>query len=255
MIRADLHCHTHYSHDCFASPGAVLETARRRGLTHLAITDHDTLEGALRTRERSRDLEIIIGCEVSLTGGVHLIGLFLQKPVTSKTPLEAAAEIHEQGGSVLIPHPFHPSAGALAVGVPDQLLRVADAIEAVNGHEPTDHNTLALDLARAYRLAVVAGSDAHYGVDVGRACAEFPAANGKLTPAILHSAPRKLFAPAHDLSAIHAADARTRATTAPRARKFAPQPARALAKWLLWSRCRQQISRRLRDPVRQEFLG
>jgi len=41
MIRVDLHCHTCYSHDSFAEVDAVLEQASRRGLTHLAITDHD----------------------------------------------------------------------------------------------------------------------------------------------------------------------------------------------------------------------
>ena len=48
MICADLHCHTCYSHDSFAAVDAVLEQASRRGLTHLAITDHDEVEGALR---------------------------------------------------------------------------------------------------------------------------------------------------------------------------------------------------------------
>ena len=51
MICADFHCHTRYSHDCFASVAAVLDMAKRRGLTHLAITDHDAIAGAFRAED------------------------------------------------------------------------------------------------------------------------------------------------------------------------------------------------------------
>jgi predicted metal-dependent phosphoesterase TrpH len=41
----DLHCHTSASFDSLASPRAVAAAAARRGC-YLAITDHDTIEGA-----------------------------------------------------------------------------------------------------------------------------------------------------------------------------------------------------------------
>jgi predicted metal-dependent phosphoesterase TrpH len=262
MIRADFHCHTHYSHDCFAGIGAVLDCARRRGLTHLAITDHDALDGAFRARDRSRDVQIIIGCEVSLTGGGHLIGLFLERPITGKTKAEVVDEIHAQGGFVLVPHPLNEKSGLFGgarFGVPaDAQKRVppvgSDAIEVVNGHEPPAHNIAAAELARQHGLPMLAGSDAHYGVDVGRACVEFLGAD-TLTAELLRTGKRTLWTPAEDLSAIHAADSQIRATTAPRARKFAPQAARTVAKWLVWQRCRRQIQARLHEPVRQEFRG
>src|SRR4029453_9204836 len=47
----DLHVHTSASFDSLASPSAVVRAAASRGLTHLAITDHDTIEGALAARE------------------------------------------------------------------------------------------------------------------------------------------------------------------------------------------------------------
>ena len=46
----DLHCHTSASFDCLASPASMVKAAASRGLTHLAITDHDRIEGALRAR-------------------------------------------------------------------------------------------------------------------------------------------------------------------------------------------------------------
>ena len=45
----DLHCHTIAiaSDLALSSPRKVVEAAATRGLTHLAVTDHDRIEGAL----------------------------------------------------------------------------------------------------------------------------------------------------------------------------------------------------------------
>ena len=45
-MRVDLHCHTSASFDGVADPTALVARAAERGLTHVAITDHDTLDGA-----------------------------------------------------------------------------------------------------------------------------------------------------------------------------------------------------------------
>ena len=52
----DLHCHTRASFDCLSAPKAVVRAAAERGLTHLAITDHDRIEGALEAREAQHAL-------------------------------------------------------------------------------------------------------------------------------------------------------------------------------------------------------
>ena len=174
MIRADLHCHTCYSHDSFAAVDAVLEQASRRGLTHLAITDHDEIEGALRARDKNHGLAVIVGTEVSLEGGAHIIGLFLERKIKARKWREAVDEIRAQHGFVVLPHPFHPTSGLLCGGIDEELLRNVDAIEVCNGYEPADRNESAARLARERGLPEQAGSDAHYAVDVGRACVEFP---------------------------------------------------------------------------------
>ena len=46
-MRLDLHNHTWYSHDGDLSPRALLETAARRGIDWLGVTDHETLRGGL----------------------------------------------------------------------------------------------------------------------------------------------------------------------------------------------------------------
>ena len=255
MIRADLHCHTCYSHDSFAAVDAVLEQASRRGLTHLAITDHDEVEGALRARDKNHGLAILVGTEVSLEGGTHIIGLFVQRKITARQWREAVDEIHAQRGFVVLPRPFHPTSGLFRAGVDEELVRSADAVEVCNGYEPPERNEAAARLARERKLPAQAGSDAHYAVDVGRACVEFPDASGELTPEILRQGARKLYAPAQDLAALHAADSDFRANTAPRVRRLLPRALRNCAKRVNWLRVQRQIERIAHEPVRREFQG
>ena len=82
----DLHCHTSASFDSLASPRSVVRAAASRGLTHLAITDHDRIEGALKAREIAAaegwPLTILIGQEIKTRDG-DLIGVFLERPIRS----------------------------------------------------------------------------------------------------------------------------------------------------------------------------
>ena len=78
----DLHSHSTAS-DGSAKPSLIVEMAIDRGLTALALTDHDTLEGvdAARSAAASTDLELIPGIELSLeyqAGGMHLLVLWLE---------------------------------------------------------------------------------------------------------------------------------------------------------------------------------
>ena len=52
---ADLHTHSRASFDSLASPASLVRTAASRGLTHLAITDHDRIDGALEARAIAAD--------------------------------------------------------------------------------------------------------------------------------------------------------------------------------------------------------
>ncbi len=78
-MRADLHAHTHCS-DGALSPAQLCRSARNRGLTHLAICDHDTVAAydALDAEAIPSGLTVVPGIEVStyLAGGeVHILGL------------------------------------------------------------------------------------------------------------------------------------------------------------------------------------
>ena len=109
------------------------------------------------------DFLVIVGEEVTTRGG-DIIGLFLREPVTSSDPLEAVAQIHDQGGVALLPHPFSKT-----LGVDERVARELDACEGYNhrystGEGPSEATPFALE----YNLAMTGASDAHRYRDIGR---------------------------------------------------------------------------------------
>lgn len=79
-IRADLHCHTTHS-DGSLSPDALLQLARKNGLTALAITDHDTISSYNEALAKAETLQLLTGVELStvLNGHqVHILGYAFQ---------------------------------------------------------------------------------------------------------------------------------------------------------------------------------
>jgi predicted metal-dependent phosphoesterase TrpH len=110
----DLHCHTSASFDSLAEPLKVVQAARDRGLTHLAITDHDRIDGALHARAAAiPGIVVIVGEEVKTTAG-DLICLFLEEAIPpGLTPAETIARARAQGGLVGIPHPFDRYRGSM----------------------------------------------------------------------------------------------------------------------------------------------
>ncbi len=165
----DLHCHTSASFDSLAKPEAVVAAAARRGLTHLAITDHDRIEGALRARDAAPDgLTVIVGEEVKTADG-DLIALFLERAVApGLSARDTIAEIRNQGGLVGIPHPFDRFRGSMlndprleAIGA------LVDWVEAYNARiVGGSGNDRAAAFARELGLPGVAVSDAHSVLEV-----------------------------------------------------------------------------------------
>ena len=122
---ADLHTHSRASFDSLASPLALVRTAARRGLTHLAITDHDRIDGALEARDRAAteapEVTVIVGEEVRTTDG-DLICLFLDEAIAPGLPAdETIARARAQGALVGVPHPFDRFRGSLLRNI-DKLL-------------------------------------------------------------------------------------------------------------------------------------
>jgi len=166
----DLHCHTNASFDSLASPEAVVRAAVKRGLTHLAITDHDRIDGALQARDAAGGgLTVIIGEEIRTADG-DLIALFLERAVAPGRPVAETIEvIRAQGGLVGIPHPFDRYRGSMLKDPRlEALATQVDWVEAYNARVMAGNgNERAAAFAREHRLPGVAVSDAHSVVEVG----------------------------------------------------------------------------------------
>jgi predicted metal-dependent phosphoesterase TrpH len=169
----DLHSHTSASFDSLASPRAVVRAAASRGLTHLAITDHDRIDGALAAREMATrealPLTVLVGQEIRTRQG-DLIGVFLERPIRSGLDaVEAIEDIRAQGGLVGIPHPFDRfRSSLLGTGEVDELAPLVDWVETHNARIMVGNgNQRAAEWALERELPGVAVSDAHSVLEIG----------------------------------------------------------------------------------------
>ncbi len=175
----DLHCHTGRSFDSLSDPERVVRKAAEQGLTHLAITDHDRIDGALEVRGRApQGLIVIVGEEVRSLGG-DIVALWISEAIPSGLPVDETIErIHRQGGLAGIPHPFDRFRGSAAKDGIDRLERLGnrvDYVEAFNARVPFGAaNELAAQFARDHGLPGVAVSDAHTLMEVGVAYTVLP---------------------------------------------------------------------------------
>ncbi len=109
--KADLHIHSDFS-DAKPTISEILEYVQRQtDLDVIAITDHDTIDGALLAKKlmsrKKYRFDLIVGEEVSTKEG-HILGLFLKEPIECGLHVhEVIKKIREQGGIAIAPHAFH----------------------------------------------------------------------------------------------------------------------------------------------------
>ena len=161
--KLDLHVHSDRSADGRMTLAEIIETAKSRGLSGVAICDHDAVMASVPSVP---DFLIIPATEVSTKQG-HLLGLFVTEPVTAKDLPEAAAAIHAQGGIAVLAHPFQHN--------PDEnrLLPYLDSLDGIEvqnsraNRKNKNANAQAKDFALLHHLPHFAGSDAHVPQEIG----------------------------------------------------------------------------------------
>ncbi len=157
--------------------------ATQTELSVIAVTDHDTSEGAFVAQAYARRyaprLDVIIGQEIS-TGDGDVVGLFLKGNLPSfDTAAEAIQAIHAQNGLAIAVHPFSGWATFNNMnGVGSKIFHLPfDAVEVRNGF-PTNmlSNPLAtwLNRTRGQSLPELGGSDSHVPFTVGQPFTYFP---------------------------------------------------------------------------------
>ena len=169
-MRIDLHVHSKYSlTDGGLEPEEIVRIARKKGLQGVAVTDHNTVAGGQEAKNfETEEFKVIVGAEIKTEKG-EVTGLFLSEEIRSRRFREVIDEIRAQGGMVVVPHPFD-SLRSSAFPITAKYVHLVDAIEVFNSRCVfRSHNKKALEFALRHNLAVVGGSDAHYGSEIGLA--------------------------------------------------------------------------------------
>jgi predicted metal-dependent phosphoesterase TrpH len=168
-MKLDLHVHSIYSYDSVLQPEMLIKIAKKHHLDGIAVTDHNTIRGGIRTRAIAPDdFLVIIGTEIKTEKG-EIIGLFIEEEITSRLFNEVKNKIIEQGGIVILPHPYRNK-----LYDPAGLVDNVDALEVMNARTSPGLNEKALQLAKKYSKPKVGGSDAHNRFEIGTVYTNVP---------------------------------------------------------------------------------
>jgi predicted metal-dependent phosphoesterase TrpH len=169
-INVETHSHTLWSKDCLTAFEHILRLCDRRGIDRIAITDHNTADGAIAMQKLAPE-RIIVGEEIMTTQG-ELLGYFLKESIPpGLTPMETIRRLRDQGAAISVSHPFDRlRKGAWEEADLLQIIEYVDAIEIFNARcmFPQD-NTRAIAFAQKHKLLGTVGSDAHTGPEYGKA--------------------------------------------------------------------------------------
>ncbi len=179
--RFDLHVHTFFSADAASSPEALIASARRRGLSGIALTDHNTCDAVAYCLERGLmrpdgqpvgGFLLIPGVEVSTADG-HLLCVGATLPLMLGEPAVAVERAIHTGGGVAIPaHPYDRWRAGIREEVLDQL--TTPVIEGFNAAVTSrQFNADARAYAERTGRKMTAASDAHHASAVGTATTAF----------------------------------------------------------------------------------
>jgi len=208
LKRADLHTHTCFSQwkhlklikprDSYSAPEAVYRRCRELGMDYVAITDHDTIEGALHLLSRRPELEpeIIVGEEVETyfpdTGQwVHVNVFDIDERIHDEIT-RLKTNIYDLVGYLrrhrifhVLNHPFQSyriqKPGPAFI---EEILELFDCFEVGNATLSSRHNRAVAEMLEYAgmlysRKTGVGGSDAHHVHHLGLQVTEAEAEGGK----------------------------------------------------------------------------
>ena len=112
-MAADLHCHTKLS-DGSTGIDEVVLLAKKRGITTLAITDHDTFAGAKRATifGKRQGMEVILGAEISAFDTkrkrkVHILCYLCNNPDRLEGIFKRTGESRKRAAAIMLQKVMH----------------------------------------------------------------------------------------------------------------------------------------------------
>src|SRR4026207_65418 len=176
-LNIDLHTHSFFSGDGVSSPEDLIAAARAKGLSGIAITDHNTCDAVNYLLEKGlmrldgmpvNDFLVLPGVEVTTADG-DLLCIGAGLPSLKGNPAREVCDIiHERGGLAIPPHPYDLFRAGIRFATLETL--PIDALEVFNAATTLRrYNTLAFRYAQLRHLPMTAASDAHHAAAVGTA--------------------------------------------------------------------------------------
>ncbi|MGI8562220.1 MAG: PHP-associated domain-containing protein [Candidatus Dormibacter sp.] len=163
--------HSCWSPDSSTTLTQLATTARQVGLHRIALTDHNTAEGALELKALEPELAIV-GEEVKTSEG-EIIGLFLTRSLArGGTPEEVCDEIRSMGGLTYACHPLDRRRASFSS---ERLLQLRDRLDIIETYNPWADpaaNRAAAELCRELGLVAASGSDSHGLRELGKSWME-----------------------------------------------------------------------------------
>ena len=172
---AELHIHTNFS-DGIAQVAEILDYVQSQtSLDVIAITDHDSLQGAKQAlglvANGGYRFQVVVGEEISTNAG-HLIALFIEELIRydeTKSLADYVQAIHAQGGLCIVPHPMSRQKNSVCRADLERLLANSDrsvhpdALEILDPRVARVMNAENVEMLNKtyYHLAVLGNSDAH----------------------------------------------------------------------------------------------
>lgn len=179
MKKFDLHVHSTCSKhkmwgiDGINTPEEIVDRAVQIGLDGIAVTDHNTIKGGQRAiqyvKAKKVPLLIIPGAEIrTITGDILAFGL--SENIKAKlTVHETIDAIKDQNAIAIVAHPYKYNT-KMALKLKDSSIRSRfDAVEVFNANITKKANKKALRFVEDYNMLGIAGSDAHYKMNIGKA--------------------------------------------------------------------------------------
>jgi predicted metal-dependent phosphoesterase TrpH len=162
--------------ESYNTPRCAYRLAKARGMDLVAITDHDTISGAL---ELAHLPDVIVGCEVSASFPGEQIDVHLGVlDITERQQGEIERRRHdvaqllpylsEEQIFTTINHVASQVNGRLTPAHIASMLPWIDGFEVINGSRLASQNRTAAALAEASGKAQIGGSDSHTNRGIGR---------------------------------------------------------------------------------------
>jgi len=173
-MKYDMHVHTARSACAALKPATILKILKRRGFSGVAVTDHETIKGAIDVSKLNKDknFEVIIGSEVKTDKG-DVLCYYLNEEIKSRELFSVIDEVKSQDGVISVAHPYRVVPWTRFHYSLDKLLGKIDAIEVFNSRTLPFVNYAALKQAQRLNIPGLGGSDSHFSFDLGNAYTVF----------------------------------------------------------------------------------